>query len=257
MIRLGLNCVSRLRRGALAMGEDVTFGCNRLFASMAEEDRARLSPSLVLRAMPRGAVLFHPGDTVDAVHFPCSAMVSLVAVMAGGETAGTELIGAEGAVGSLMSARPLPAIAQAVVQVSGDVLTLPAEALERAFARSAPLRDHFARYADCLLAQFLQSIACNRRHGLEQRLPGWLLSMRERLGEDEVAMTQERLAQMLGVQRTTVTALALELQRQDVIRYKRGRIRILDSGALAGKSCGCQALVRGHYDRIVPGLYRA
>jgi CRP-like cAMP-binding protein len=230
---------------------------NRLLAFLPEEDLQLIEPHCTIHAMKRGAVLFHPGDNLEAVYLPCDGMVSLIVVTPSGETAETGLIGAEGAVGGLISSGHRPAYVRAAVQIPGDVLRISIDDIETAKAKSPRVHDLFARYADCLLAQLLQTIACNALHSLEQRLPRWLLSVHQRQGTDELPLTQEYLSEMLGVQRTTVTATAAVLQQRGLIQYYRGRIRLLDLEALENASCRCHASVRLHYDRLLPGTYAA
>jgi CRP-like cAMP-binding protein len=230
---------------------------NRLLAFLPEEDRQLLEPHCTVHTMKRGAILFHPGDNVEAVYLPCGGMISLIIVMPSGETAETGLIGAEGAVGGLISCGYKPAYVRAVVQIPGDILQIGVDEIERIRAKSSRIHDVFARYADCLLAQLLQTIACNALHSLEQRLPRWLLSVHQRQGTDELPLTHEYLSEMLGVQRTTVTATAAALQQRGLIQYYRGRIRLLDLDALEKASCHCHASVKLHYDRILPGTYSA
>jgi CRP-like cAMP-binding protein len=230
---------------------------NRLLACLPEEDRQLLEPHCTVHPMKRGAVLFHPGDDLKAVYLPCDGMVSLIVVTPSGETAETGLIGGEGAVGGLISSGHRPAYVRAVVQIPGDILRISIDEIERVKARSPRINDLFARYADCLLAQLLQTIACNAIHSLEQRLPRWLLSVHQRQGTDELPLTQEYLSEMLGVQRTTVTAAAAVFQQRGLIQYNRGRIRLLDLEALEKASCHCHASVKLHYDRLLPGIYSA
>jgi CRP-like cAMP-binding protein len=230
---------------------------NRLLAFLPEEDRQLIEPHCTVHAMKRGAVLFHPGDDLEAVYLPCGGMVSLIVVTPSGEMAETGLIGAEGAVGSLISSGYRPAYVRAAVQIPGDILRIGVDEIERIKAKSPRIHDLFARYADCLLAQLLQTIACNALHSLEQRLPRWLLSVHQRQGTDELPLTQEYLSEMLGVQRTTVTATAAVLQQRGLIQYYRGRIRLLDLAALENASCHCHASVKLHYDRLLPGTYSA
>lgn len=242
---------SRARNGGQALLR------NRLLASLPEEDQQLLAPHCTVHSMKRGIVLFQPGDDLEAVYLPCDGMVSLIVVTPAGETAETGLIGGEGAVGGLISAGYKPAYVRAVVQIPGDVLRIGVDEIERIKARSPRIHDMFARYADCLLAQLLQTIACNALHSLEQRLPRWLLSVHQRQGTDELPLTQEYLSEMLGVQRTTITATAAALQQRGLIRYYRGRIRLLDVEALEKASCQCHASVKLHYDRLLPGTYSA
>ncbi len=223
----------------------------------AAGDRALVLSSAGVLRVRRGETVFHPGDDVEAAFFPLDAMISLVIVMPGGETAETGLIGPEGAIGGLISAGHKPAFARAVAQIPGQVLRVPVDVLERAKSRSAALHDLMARYTDCFAAQLLQTIACNALHPLDQRLPRWLISVQDRMGGGDIALTQESLAEMLGVQRTTVTAEVAALRRHGALAEARGLIRIRERRALEARSCSCHASVRMHYERMLPGVYAA
>ena len=154
-------------------------------------------------------VLFHPGDDIEVVHFPCAAtVVSLVAVLRDGRGAEAATIGREGAVGGIVSGGRKPAFCRATVQIAGPALRLEAAQLEGVKSRSASLRDGFARYADCLLAQLQQSVVCNAVHPLEARLARWLLTTHDRVGDAELRLTQDAMAEMLGARRTTVSPVA-------------------------------------------------
>jgi CRP-like cAMP-binding protein len=229
---------------------------NRLLRVLSPADRAMLAPHTVLVDLSRGAVLFQPGEDVTQVHLPCdSTMISLVVAIRGGEVAETGLIGCEGAVGGIISAGAKPAYARGVVQIAGRALCVDVAMLEKAKSSSPSLRDVFSRYADCLLAQFLQTIACNALHSLEQRFCRWLLAVADRHGDADLPLTQEYLGDLLGVQRTYVTKTASALQARGLIGYQRGRIRINDRAALMETACTCQTAIRDHYDRVAPGVY--
>ncbi len=171
---------------------------------MDKRDAAALAPFLKPVALPVGQVLFHPGDEVDLVHFPCGGtVISLVAVLRDGRGAEAATIGREGAVGGIISGGRKPAFCRAAVQTAGSALRLETPHLEEAKAASPALRDLFSRYADCLLAQLQQSVVCNAVHPLEARLSRWLLTTHDRVGNAEMALTQDAMAEMLGAGRTT------------------------------------------------------
>ncbi|HYF54877.1 MAG TPA: Crp/Fnr family transcriptional regulator [Salinarimonas sp.] len=236
----------------LLRGQVVT---NRLIASLKPQDLSVLEPFLDPVLLSRGEVLFEPGDDVVATYFPAAGtMASLVVPMADGRAVEAASIGREGAVGGIVSAGNKPAFARAVVQMPGTALRIEAARLDEAKDRSKTLRDLFARYADALLAQVLQSVACNALHTIEQRYGRWLLMTQDRVGGSELELTQEFLSEMLGVQRTTVTAAARTLQDRGVIQYRRGRITILDRPRLERLSCECHETVRRHYDRVMPAV---
>jgi CRP-like cAMP-binding protein len=184
-------------------------------------------------------------------------MISLVAVLPDGRTAETALIGCEGAVGGVVSSGHSRAFARAVVQITGDAWRIRLAELETAKARSRSLTDTFARYADCLLAQLLQAVACNAYHSLEQRMARSLLAIQAHHEEAELPLTHEYLGEMLGVARTYVTKTATTFQDRGLIAYARGRIRVLDQPGLEEAACPCQHILRAHYQRVLPGLYPA
>ncbi len=229
---------------------------NGLLRKLKPADHSLLTPHFEKVVLTRGAILFESGEEVRFVHFPLDgAVVSLLVSMGDGATAQTVSIGREGAIGGIVSHGLVPAFARAVVQISGNALRLDVGQLNAAKRRSDGLANLFARYADCLVAQLVQAVACNALHTIEQRAARWLLATQDRVGEDEVLLTQEFLAEMLGVQRTYVTRVAKALQAAGVIRYQRGRITILDRARLEHASCECHAAVRAHFDRVLAGVY--
>ncbi len=226
---------------------------NRLLAALKPADRALLEPHLQLASLAYGEVLFEPGDDVLQTHFPLpGVMASLVIIMHDGRAAETATIGNEGAIGGIVSAGHKPAFARAAVQLPGLALRLETGRLEEAKQRSGSLRDLFNRYADALLAQVLQSVACNALHTMEGRLCRWLLSTQARVGGDELPLTQETLAEMLGVHRATMIRVARPLQERGLIRYRRGRIQFLDQAGLEQAACECHGAVARHFARVLP-----
>lgn len=231
------------------------FGENRLLAALRAADRALLEPHLQLVDLAYGDVLFEPGDDVVQTHFPLpGVMASLVVLMSDGRGTETATVGCEGAIGGIVSAGHKPAFARASVQLAGPALRIDTVRLEEAKQRSASLRDLFSRYADALLAQVLQSVACNALHTMEGRLCRWLLSTQARVGGDELALTQETLAEMLGVHRATMIRVARPLQERGLIRYRRGRIRFLDQAGLEEAACECHGTVARHFARVLPEI---
>jgi len=246
---------NKAARQASASADSVTrhFASNRLLAVLKPTDRALLEPHLQLVGLDYGEALFEPGDDVVQTHFPLpGTMVSLVVLTRNGRAAETATIGCEGAVGGIVSAGHKPAFTRAVVQLSGLALRLETAQLEEAKRRSASLRDLFARYADALLAQVLQSVACNALHTLEGRLCRWLLATQARVGGDEILLTQETLAEMLGVHRATMIRVARPLQERGLLSYRRGRIRFLDQAGLEDAACECHAAVARHFACVLP-----
>jgi CRP-like cAMP-binding protein len=228
---------------------------NRLLASLQPSDRSLLDPHLEAVTLYQGEVLFEPGDDVTRTYFPCaSTMASLVVMMQSGRAAEAATIGREGALGGIVSSGYKPAFTRAEVQIPGPALRIETSRLEEAKERSATLRDLFSRYADALLAQIVQSVACNALHPLEARCCRWLLTTQDRVNSAEIPLTQEALAEMLGVQRTTVTSVARALRARGLIRYARGQITVVDRARLEEAACECHAAVRQHFDRILPEI---
>lgn len=229
---------------------------NLLLLALRSADHAMVGPHLEQMELGRDAILFDAGDEVRYVYFPCDGTtISLVALMQDGAIAETATVGREGAIGGIVSKGFLPAFARAVVQIAGPAVRIDVGRLNAAKKASETLDDLFNRYADCLLAQVLQSVACNALHSIEQRAARWLLSMQDRIGEDELPLTQEFLAEMLGVQRTYVTRVASALQTDGLIRYRRGRITVADRARLHQASCECYDAVRAHFERVLAGVY--
>ena len=230
-------------------------GCagNRLLAALRPGDLAMLAPHLSPLALDTGQTLFEAGEDVANTVLPCySTMASLLVVTRDGDEIEVASIGREGAIGGIVSAGFKPAYGRAVVRIPGAALSLPTNRLEEAKLRSPALADLFARYADVLLAQMMQSSACNALHSIDQRMCRWLLSTHDRANDATIRLTQETLADMLGVQRTTVTAVAKALQDEGLIRTGRGRIEILDRPRLERRACECHAQVEAHFQRMLP-----
>lgn len=230
---------------------------NRLLAAMSEREFAVLEPHLKLVSLPRGSVLFEPGDDVDTTYFPCRrTMASLLVVTRDGREVEAATIGREGAVGGIVSEGHKPAFGRAVVQIGGEALAIPTSDLEAAKTGSARFGDLFSRYADALLAQMMQSVACNALHRADERCARWLLATHDRAGDKMIHLTQESLAEMLGVQRTTVTAVTGDLQNRGLIRTHRGRVEIVDRKGLERAACECYAAVEAHFAEVLPEVER-
>lgn len=232
------------------------FTGNRLLRLLTPADRDLVRPHLHAVTLKKGTVLVEAGEDVSRCYFPCEGtIVSLVVALADGNTTETATIGREGAIGGIVSLGHKPAFARAVVQIPGPALWIDSERLESCKTISVSLRDVISRYADCLLAQVLQSVACNALHSLEPRFCRWLLHVHDRAGGSDVPLTQEILAEMLGVQRTTVTAVAATLQAKGLIQTRRGRIAVLDRAGIEAITCTCHGAVVEHFERVLPGVY--
>ncbi|MBI1686156.1 Crp/Fnr family transcriptional regulator [Caulobacter hibisci] len=226
---------------------------NRLLLAMPEEARAALKPAMSLTALSRGTVLFDVGEDVRSTYLPCRpTMVSLLVVTPDGREVEAATVGWEGALGGVVSGGLKPAYGRAVVQAPGPAFVVPTARLDEMRQRFPALGDLFTRYADSMIAQMMQSVACNALHTIEQRCCRWLLAAHDRAGEDIVRLTQEALADMMGVQRTTVTAAAKVLQADGIIQTRRGRVEILDRRKLERRACECHGQVEAHFRKLLP-----
>jgi len=231
-----------------APGLDDTSKFNRFLAALPPADFALLAPHLRAITLERGAVLYETGADIEHVYFPHSSMISLVAVMQNGATVETVTLGRDGAVGITAGLGSSHAFGRAVVQLPGAAARISVPHFRSATKESAAIHDLVVRYNDLLTAQVQQSVACNALHMLEPRLCRWLLQTHDCVDGDMIPLTQESLAQMLGVRRTTVTITARLLQSAGMIRYRRGLVRIVDRAALEDAACECYAAVRQHVE---------
>ena len=226
---------------------------NRLLAALPAEAFDRLRPDLKLTAMPLGKVIYESGAELKDVYFPTpSCIVSMLYVMADGASAEIAVVGDEGMVGIALFMGGDTTPSRAVVQSAGQAFRLKGEALKREFERHTGLQHLLLRYTQALITQMSQTAVCNRHHSLEQQLVRWLLLSLDRLPNNELSMTQELIANMLGVRREGVTEAAGKLQAADLIRYSRGHITVLDRPGLEAQVCECYAVVKKEYDRLLP-----
>jgi CRP-like cAMP-binding protein len=202
--------------------------------------------------MPLAYVLYESGATLSHVYFPTTAIVSLLYVLENGASAEIAVVGNEGIVGVSMFMGGKSTPSRAVVQSAGQGFRLKAETLEEEFDRAGPVLHLLLRYTQALITQMSQTAVCNRHHSLDQQLCRWLLLSLDRLQGDELVMTQELIANMLGVRREGVTEGALKLQNAGLIRYARGRITVLDRAGLEKRTCECYAVVKKEYERLLP-----
>ncbi len=225
---------------------------NRLLASLTPADFARLSPQLTLIEMEKGRLICDPGDPIETVYFPHDCVISLMTLMENGAAIESATIGREGAFGLMAAIAPRQSMSRAIVQVPGRASRMSATALAEAVRHAPGLATLIDRHNDALFGHAIQSVACNALHAVEARFCRWLLSCRDRIDGDTVSLTQEFLADMLGVQRTTVTAVAGALQTKGLIRYRRGVVDILDRPGLEATACECYDAVRRTYERLLP-----
>jgi CRP-like cAMP-binding protein len=227
---------------------------NRLLEALPAAEYALLSPHLAQVDLERGRLLYDPGDAVDQVYFPQDGVISLMTLLENGAAIESTTIGPEGALGLMAAVAPRLSLSRAIVQTPLRALRIGAERLHDAWEKSPALRILVDRHTEALYGHAIQSVACNALHSVEARFCRWLLTCRDRISTDTIALTQEFLADMLGVQRTTVTAVARSLQDKGVIRYRRGVVDIVDRGALQALSCECYGVTRGLYERLLgPG----
>lgn len=233
---------------------DEAFASNRLLSTFARDARALIEPFATLVQLEPGAVLHPRGSDVEVTYFPYgSTMVSLVVELSGGRSVEVASMGHEGAVGGIVSCGNAPAFSKAQVLVGGPALRLPLDAIEDAKMRSGHIRNLFCRFADYLLAQVMQSVACNNFHPIEQRAARWLLTAEDRAGAT-IELTQEAMAGLLGAQRTTVNAVIRVLQDEALITSRRGAIQMIDRAGLKRRACECYRAVEQHFNAVIgPG----
>jgi CRP-like cAMP-binding protein len=223
---------------------------NRLLAALQPADFSLLAPHLKVTRFKQGAVLQEAGDPISQVYFPESGMISVLAVMQGGNGIETATIGREGAVGIMAGLGSRRAAGRAVIQVEGESSQISALNFRTIFDQSPSIRELILRYNDVQMALVQQSAGCNALHHVEKRLCRWLLQTRDRCDNDILPLTHELLSEMLGVQRTTVTVVARALQAEGLVRYRRGQIEIIDRDGLEKKTCECYEFVRAKSDEV-------
>lgn len=227
---------------------------NHLLASLAHSDYDRLAPSLEPVHLPLGMTLHKPGGTMNSVYFPTTAIVSLLYVLESGASAEIAVVGNEGIVGIALFMGGETTPNQAVVQSAGGAYRLSGQQLKLEFGRGGALQHLLLRYTLALLSQMAQTAVCNRHHTIDQQLCRWLLLSLDRLASNELSMTQELIANMLGVRREGVTEAAGKLQADGLISYSRGRITVLDRSGLEARVCECYEVVRKEFLRLLPDL---
>ncbi len=225
---------------------------NRLLAALPAEDYALIAPHLVQVELERGRLLYDPGDRIEIVYFPHDGVISLMTLMENGAAIESATIGPEGALGLGAAVSPRQSMSRAIVQTPVKASRISASPLHEAWEKSPRIRELADRHAEALFGHAIQSVACNALHSVEARFCRWLLTCHDRIAADTVALTQEFLADMLGVQRTTVTAVARALQDKGVISYRRGVVDIIDRPALEAMTCECYGVIRRNYERLLP-----
>ena len=234
------------------MPESIDPRANHLLSCLPAAEWQRWAPQLEAVDLPLGRVLYESGVALGHVYFPTTAIVSLLYVMEDGASAEIAVVGNEGLVGVSLFMGGETTPSRAVVQSAGRGFRLRAAALKDEFSRSSAVLHLLLRYTQALITQMAQTAVCNRHHSLDQQLCRWLLLSLDRLSGSELVMTQELIANMLGVRREGVTEAALKLQKAGLIRYARGHITALDRPGLEARSCECYAVVKKEYDRLLP-----
>lgn len=233
------------------MSDNIKRPVNQILAALPQPEYSRLAPYLQPVSLTVGTVLHNPGQTITEVYFPEQAMVSLVSIMSDGSTTEISLIGNEGMIGLPVILGSNCATCCSVVQVSGTATKLSADVLKREFRHNERLPQLLLLYTQAQLIRVAQTAACNRQHLIEERLARWLLSVQDCLQINELPLTQEVIANMLGVRRTSVSEAAGILQKKGMICYRRGRITILNQDDLEATSCECYDLVRSEFGRLL------
>ena len=225
---------------------------NHLLAALSEAGLETLLPSLEPVPLPLGMVVYESGGAQRYVYFPTTSIVSLLYVLANGSSAEIAVTGNEGVVGISLFMGGETTPSRAVVQSAGHGYRLRGDVLRKEFESGGALQHVLLRYTQALITQMTQTAVCNRHHAVDQQLCRWLLLSLDRLPGDELVMTQELIANMLGVRREGVTEAAGKLQAEGLIRYTRGRIKVLNRKQLEARVCECYAVVKKEYDRLLP-----
>jgi CRP-like cAMP-binding protein len=225
---------------------------NHLLAALPQSDLDRLTPYLRLVPLSLGEAVYEAGVALAHVYFPVDSIVSLLNVMADGAAAEVAVVGNDGVVGVSLFMGGESTPSRAVVQSAGHAYRLKATILKSEFTRAGPMQNLLLRYTQALLTQMAQTVVCNRHHTLDQQLCRWLLLSLDRLPSSELAMTQDLIANMLGVRREGVNDAAGKLQEAGLIQYSRGHIVVLDRLGIEARTCECYAVVKKESDRLLP-----
>jgi hypothetical protein len=232
---------------------------NNLLRRLSAGDFALIEPYLAQQQAGANDLLYNPGDHVEVVHFPCGpSLASYLVSNEDGRDVETILVGREGAVGGIVSEGFLPAYTRIMVKFGGPFVRLHVGRLDAAKAQSTTLRNVFARYADCMLAQMFQSTACNAIHSIEQRSAKWIISAMERTnGDGVVPLTHEQLATLLGVGRSYASRVIQVFKAEGILETRRGSILVLNREALQLRACRCNESVKDHFEQVLRGIYPA
>ena len=244
--------VCHLTEGTAIKKPNATPLQNQLLAALPDSELQRWLPELEPVELSLGQVLYESGASMPYVYFPTSSIVSLLYVLEDGASAEIAVVGFEGLVGISIFMGGGSTPSRAVVQSAGSGYRMRAEAMKAEFEHSGPVVHLLLRYTQALITQMAQTAVCNRHHSLDQQLCRWLLLSLDRLQSNQLVMTQELIANMLGVRREGVTEAALKLQKAGLISYARGHINVIDRPGLEGRTCECYDVVKKEYDRLLP-----
>lgn len=228
---------------------------NHLLDALLTTEYDRLFPNLELVKMPLGQVLYESGQHLDYVYFPTTCIISLLYVMENGQSAEIAIVGNEGILGISLFMGGETTTSRAIVQCAGVCYRLKGDFLKDEFDRAGPVQRLLLLYTQTLITQMTQTAACNRHHSLEQQLCRWLLLSLDRLASDEMSMTKQLIANMLGVRREGVTEAAGKLQHAGLIHYSRGHITVINRPKLENRCCECYEVVKKEFDRLLPALH--
>lgn len=229
---------------------------NHLLAALPDQDYIRIQPSLEHVHMPLGQALYESGCNLQHIYFPTTSIVSLLYVLASGASAEIAVVGNEGVLGIALFMGGETTPSRAVVQSAGHGYRMRAMQLKQEFNQGGPMARLLLRYTQALITQMSQTAVCNRHHTIEQQLCRWLLLSLDRLSTDNLNMTQDLIANMLGVRREGVTEAAGKLQRAGLIEYSRGHIHVIDRPNLEKRVCECYQVVKTEFDRLLPDMHR-
>ena len=252
-----LACIDRVRSGAAVASvepEDSTHSAaamNDLLTELPRDELKRIEPHLSWVTLPLGHVVYESGDHLSHVYLPTTAIISMLYVMENGSSAEIAVVGRDGLLGValFMGGETMPN--RAIVQSAGEAFRLSGKVVKEEFARGGALQRLFLRYTQALITQMAQTAVCNRHHSIAQQFCRWLLLSLDRLDSHNVRMTQELIADMLGVRRASVTETAKRLQEEGIIRYSRGLIEVVDRNALERRVCECYMVVKKESDRLL------
>ena len=225
---------------------------NMLLAALPTDAYAHLEPHFEYQSVKRGVILHRPGETIHDLYFPLTCLISITVTMRDGRTAETGVVGSREVVGinAFMGGRETTQT-EYVVQIAGDTIRMPTEPLRELFDRDITVRSVLLKYTQAMLAQVTQNAACNGLHNIEQRFARWLLESRDRIGSDELQLTQEFISEMLGVRRAGVNEVSCRFEDSGAVHKSHGRLRITDASKLEAASCECYRVLAEEYDRLL------